>query len=310
MLTASDPHKINCVIYHKACSDGFAAAYAAWRLLGNRAEYIAAAHGEEAPSVRGKHVVCLDFAYPNAITKQLIAEAASFLVIDHHKSTMVDLVDVPQAHFDMTKSGAMLAWEFFHPGEEPPKFIRYVQDRDLWQWKLPYSKEFSASFDMVPFEFERFDEFCSDSVFDAAVRQGGHVLSHKRAAVLQMASRGAKRRLKGFDAMVVNASHWIDEVGNYLSRDAELGVVWYYNHNKKMSFVSLRSNDENVDVSEIAKCFGGGGHRGAAAFRWEGDIEDVFDREEVTPVVVATLAPTVVVELPASGSVSPWDVAP
>lgn len=298
MLSSADPHKIDFVIYHKSCSDGFGAAFSAWKLLGNRAEYYAAAHGDPPPDVRGKHVICLDFAYPNAVTKQMIAEAASYLVIDHHKSSMVDLVDVPQAHFDMGKSGAMLSWEFFHPGKEPPKFVRYIQDRDLYHWILPYSKEFSASFEMVPFEFERFDQFCDDSVFDDAVKQGGHILAHKRSAVAKMASHGAKRKLKGFQVMVVNASHWIDEVGNYLARDADLGVVWYFNHGKRECHVSLRSNNENVDVSEIAKYFGGGGHRGSAAFRWNGSIEDIFDKE-----IVAVVAP-------ASGSGSPWELMP
>ena len=100
----------------------------------------------------------------------MIKDANDLLVIDHHKSAMVELHDISNAIFDMSKSGATLAWEFFHPGKEAPKFIQYITDRDLWKWELPYSKEFSAAFDMVPFDFEEFEKFEDDSVFDDAVK--------------------------------------------------------------------------------------------------------------------------------------------
>ena len=163
-----EPSSVDLVLYHDNCNDGFGAAYAAWKLLGNRAEYIACSHGDPPPDVKGKKVVILDFSYSNQVTKKLIADAEDLWVIDHHKSAMVELHDISSTHFDMTKSGAMLAWDFFHPGKESPKFIQYIQDRDLWKWELPYSKEFSAAFDMVPWEFHEYEKFEDDSVFDDA----------------------------------------------------------------------------------------------------------------------------------------------
>ena len=109
-----DPHSIDLVIYHANCTDGFGAAYAAWKLLGDRATYYAAKYGEAPPDVKDKCVVVLDFSYDNATTKRLIADAKSFLVIDHHKSAMIELHDVTCTHFDMNHSGAMLSWKFFH----------------------------------------------------------------------------------------------------------------------------------------------------------------------------------------------------
>ena len=51
-----DPQSVNVVIYHANCNDGFGAAYSAWKLLGNRAEYHAASHGSPPPDVTGKRV--------------------------------------------------------------------------------------------------------------------------------------------------------------------------------------------------------------------------------------------------------------
>jgi oligoribonuclease NrnB/cAMP/cGMP phosphodiesterase (DHH superfamily) len=261
-----EPSSVNCVIYHGGCTDGFGAAYSAWKCLGNRAEYHACKHGTPPPDVKGKVVAILDFSYSNAVTKQMIADAENLIIIDHHKSAMVELHDISNGRFDMNHSGARLAWDFFHPGKEPPKFINYIEDRDLWKWELPYSKEFSASFDMVPFQFEEFEKFEDDSVFDDAVERGSYVLAYSKTVVKKVCEKASRRKLGDLDVLVVNASHWMSEIGARLSPDCDFAVIWYYDHEDRMNKVSLRAFHEHVDVSEIAKRWGGGGHKKAAGF--------------------------------------------
>jgi oligoribonuclease NrnB/cAMP/cGMP phosphodiesterase (DHH superfamily) len=273
---------VDTVIYHADCTDGFGAAYAAWKCLGNRADYYACKHGTEPPDIKGKRVVVLDFSFDNATTKKMIEESDAFLIIDHHKSAMVELHDISNTHFDMTKSGAMLAWEFFHPGKEPPKFIKYIQDRDLWIWELEYSKEFSAAFDMVPFEFEEFEKFEDDSVFDDAVKRGSFILAYSKTVVKKVCEKASSRKYKGLDVLVVNSSHWMSEIGARLSPDCDFSLIWYYDHQDRIIKVSLRSFHDKIDVSEIAKEFGGGGHKKASGFQLSGElcVDDIFDIDE------------------------------
>jgi len=275
-----EPTAVNCVIYHADCTDGFGAAYSAWRQLGNRAEYHACKHGTPPPNVKGKNVVILDFSFDNATTKKMIEEADGLLVIDHHKSAMVELHDITNTHFDMTKSGAMLAWEYFHTGKEPPKFIQYIQDRDLWKWELPYSREFAAAFDMVPFEFEEFEKFEDDSVFDDAVKRGSYILAYSKTVVKKVCEKASHRKIDGKDVMVVNASHWMSEIGSRLAPDCDFAMIWYWDHEAGHTKVSLRAFHDTVDVSEISKRFGGGGHKKAAGFQLPKNkhIESLFDK--------------------------------
>lgn len=277
-----EPSSIDLVIYHKSCTDGFGAAYSAWKLLGNKSVYHAAHHGETPPDVTGKTVAILDFSYKNDVTKELIAKAKDLIVIDHHKSAMVELHDISNCHFDMNHSGARLAWDFFHPGKEPPKFINYIEDRDLWKWELPYSKEFAAAFDMVPFEFEEFEKFEDDSVFDDAVKRGSYILAYSKTVIRKVCDKASPRKYKGRDVLVVNSSHWMSEIGARLSPDCDFAMIWYYDHVHHDIKVSLRAFHENTDVSEIAKEFGGGGHKKAAGFTLPGEakIEDLFKNEK------------------------------
>lgn len=275
-----EPSSVNCVIYHADCTDGFGSAYSAWKLLGNRAEYYPCKHGQNPPDVKGKNVVILDFSFNNATTKKMIEEANNLLVIDHHKSAMVELHDISNAIFDMNKSGATLSWEYFHPGKEPPKFIEYITDRDLWKWELPYSKEFSAAFDMVPFEFEEFEKFEDDSVFDDAVKRGSYILAYSKTVVKKVCDKAASRKIDGKEVLVVNSSHWMSEIGARLAPDCDFAVIWYYDHNDRVIKVSLRAFHEKIDVSEVSKKYGGGGHKKAAGFVLPKNfkIEDLFDK--------------------------------
>ena len=278
-----EPTSVDLVLYHANCSDGFGAAYSAWKLLAGKAEYIACSHGmEELPDCTGRRVAMLDFTFSNEITKRLIEQSESFVVIDHHKSAMVELHDVNCTIFDMNKSGAMMAWEFFHPSKEPPKFIEYIQDRDLWKWELPYSKEFSAAFDMVPWEFEEFEQFEDASVIDDAIKRGSYILAYSKTVVKKICDKAQRRSLtindKTFDVLVVNSSHWMSEIGNALSKDSDIALIYYFSHRYNSYICSLRAFHDHIDCSEVAKSFGGGGHRKASGFRlpFETHPESIF----------------------------------
>ena len=95
--------------------------------------------------------------------------------------------------------------------------------------------------------------------------------------------------------MVVNASHWMSEIGARLAPDCDFALIWYWDHDSELTKVSLRAFHETVDVSEISKKFGGGGHKKAGGFTLPGDIhiESIFDD---VPVEEALEEP---VELPA-----------
>jgi oligoribonuclease NrnB/cAMP/cGMP phosphodiesterase (DHH superfamily) len=277
-----EPSNVDLVIYHASCTDGFGAAYSAWKLLGDRAEYHAAKHGDSPPDVSGKNVVVLDFSYDNATTKRLMKEAKGFLVIDHHKSAMIELHDVSCARFDMNHSGAMLAWNFFHPGKEAPRMIKFIEDRDLWRWEIPYSKEFSAAFDMVDFSYEEYEKFLTDSEVDNAQERGAYILAYSKTVISKISKHASPRKIGGKDVLVVNSPHWMSEIGAALSPKCDFAVIWYYDHETRQVKVSLRAHHDDSDVSEVAKRFGGGGHRKAAGFNLPANvsIETIFDQED------------------------------
>ncbi len=252
------------VLYHGNCSDGFGGAWAAWQSLGDRGEYVPVHHGGPPPEVpAGADVVLVDFAYDRPTMLALRDRAGSLSILDHHKTAEEVLRDFDGAIFNMDKSGAMLAWEFWHPGTEPPPLICYVQDRDLWRLALPDSDEVTAALSSYPMEFEVWSRL---DVAELA-REGRSILRFKMETVRTIAGFARMGVVADHAVPIVNATaHWSD-VGAYLvERFPEAPfVATYFDDADGIRRWSLRSNG-SFDVSNVAKRLGGGGHHASAGF--------------------------------------------
>lgn len=151
------------VLYHASCADGFTAAWAAWRHFGDGADYLPVNHGQPPPDVAGRRVYILDFSYRRDVLLGMAGAAFGVVVLDHHKTALAELGGLSaEANnlfcvFDMGKCGARLAWEYFHPGCEVPLLVKYVEDRDLWLWAMPHSREISAAIATYPRSFAVWD---------------------------------------------------------------------------------------------------------------------------------------------------------
>lgn len=255
------------VIYHKGCADGFCAAWIADRALGG-ADLHPAQYGDTPPDVAGREVYVLDFSYPKEKLLAMKATAATLVVLDHHKTAQADLADLEFCVFDMDSSGARLAFDFFANKVQDrarldPMFpvVAYVQDRDLWRWVLPLSKEVSAAIASYSFDLEVWDAF---NVVELG-REGAAILRYQAQLVERIASGACEAVIDGHEVLAVNSPVLQSEVGEKLAEGRPFGAVWYEKGAESKVVFSLRSR-EGVDVSEVARSFGGGGHAAAAGF--------------------------------------------
>lgn len=127
----------------RPCIDGIFSAYAAWLAL-PEAVLIPAMYGEENAPTHGwgvgDTIYLIDLTYPSPIIEKWADTGAKVIILDHHKQAMQDLQylsDRVSKTFDMQRSGAVIAWEYFHPHLPIPELFQYVQDRDIWTKKLP-----------------------------------------------------------------------------------------------------------------------------------------------------------------------------
>lgn len=286
------------VIYHANCADGFTAAWAVRQAMD--ADFHPGTYSKAPPDVTGRDVILVDFSYPAAVLVAMAQTARTILVLDHHKTAEADLqpgtygsggqlafihrinaangravwnryVAAPAAQlvlalFDPDRSGAGIAWDFFNPGKARPALVDYVEDRDLWRFELQHTREICATVHSYPYTFEAWDALAAETVY--SLYQQGLVLERGRGKEVAEIVAAAKRRLviAHYDVPVASLPHTLASDAGHLMGDGEPFAATYYDTSEERVF-SLRSRPDAVDVSEVAKLYGGGGHARAAGFR-------------------------------------------
>lgn len=268
IATSPESDKDRIVIYHASCADGFTAAWCAWLKYGDDAEYLPAQYGDEPPDVTGKDVLIVDFSYPRAVLLDMeLQKPRSLRILDHHKTAQEALRGLSFAKFDMNRSGAGLAWDELH-GLPRPVLVDYVEDRDLWRWKLSASREVSAWLGSFDFDFDTWndlhDQLSIPGNFQGIVQSGSAILRSADRHAAHMCKQAGRAVVGGYFVPFINTTSLTSEIVGKLAEEATFACGWFQRSDGKFVY-SLRSRD-GFDVSVIAKQYGGGGHPGAAGF--------------------------------------------
>ena len=277
----NDPNPL--VLYHgKGCPDGFASALAAWLFYGGKAEFVGLDHGDvrsvaDLPALSGRAVYILDFSFGPDILRGIDERAAKLVLLDHHKSAAEHLSGFVcrcgGVHFDMTKSGARLAWEYFLPERTMPDLVRFVEDRDIWTWQYSQSAAYLAALDMEPFDFVRWS-----ALADMDAEQREHFMARGQAMDAQFRKLAADIAqsaqpivFNGVQGLMVNAPGIFHSlVGDILSQQSgSFALMWVVNQ-KGVVKAGLRSQ-RNFDCITMARSMGGGGHAQACGFKMGAD---------------------------------------
>lgn len=265
---------VDFVIYHKGCSDGFGSAFSIWKLVGDKPTYVPCNFGDPIPDVTGKNVAMCDFSYSKDIILDMITKANSFIVIDHHKTAEANLKDIPDEYkiFDMNHSGAYLTWKYFHPDEEVPDLILYIEDRDIWKHSLPNTHEFFSKFKDIAFSFEEYNKLLEQTELNKVIEEGRIINEYDKKQmdwIMNHACCCLSILPNGeiYNIVYLSSNLYKSDLGNKLLSKfphADFSVIYSYDDYKKITLFSLRSCNDRTDVSMIAKLFGGGGHRNAS----------------------------------------------
>lgn len=301
-MTSINASKISheIIAFHANCPDGFGAAYARRCAGGDRElEFHGCTYGKD-----NKHffdalssadpettaVTIVDFSFDLETMTRICETFASVVWIDHHE-TAESLVPAVEAYgnatvvFDKNHSGATLAWDFYCSDRVLPALFSYVEDRDLWRFRLPESKKVSSALwhkmrgyaydpktENIEVVFARMDE-----VFAASVEDMIGVGTVLQENIDMECEKAEKKSFPLFievapdvykECVGVFASNYQSEIGNYLATKTDKvacllspatgvgGRMW------SLSFRSVTGGE--ATAVDFAKALGGGGHVHAA----------------------------------------------
>jgi hypothetical protein len=257
--TETNPHPPDLVLYHAECADGFGAAWAIWTRF-PEATFLPVRHGDPPPGgLARRHVVIVDFSYPRPVLETLATESASLLVLDHHITAQKALAGFPHARFEEKKSGAVMAWEWAHR-TPPPWLLQYIQDKDLWNWSLPESREVNAALASYPYEFQ----IWSDLRLEVLKTEGRAILRFENELVGKILAEAVLLSFHGETVPAVQSAVLTSQIGERLGKGYAFCIIWHDRDGRR--YYSLRSQPDGADVGAIAARYGGGGHTHAAGF--------------------------------------------
>lgn len=276
-------------IYHGNCDDGFAAAWCVRHVVPS-AEFFPGIYQQEPPDVTGRDVLIVDFSYKLPVLEQMAETAHSILVIDHHKTAAEDLSGLHKpppgfgiwtsaawsgnlsqsvrlcALFDMTRSGAGLTWDYLTDGLMRYPFLDYIEDRDLWRKQLPDGDLFTIALRSYPQEFDIWDGLVAAGP-GPLIAEGRSIQRYYRLRVEELKRSAYKSQICSYGCWIANAPYFAasEVAGELCERSGGFFGACYFEIEKGRWQYSLRSRGD-FDVSQIARIFGGGGHKNAAGF--------------------------------------------
>lgn len=271
------------VIYHGNCADGFTAAWVTGAFYGrSNIEFFAGVYQTPPPDVTGRTVVIVDFSYKRDAMLQILEKAKEVIWLDHHISAIRDLEGVEgfkDKVLDINRSGAMIAWDYFFPGVPAPAAIRVIQDRDLWKFELPNTQVIQANYFSYEYTWENWDVIMESD--PSSFIAGGEAILRKHNKdineLLQVVTR--EMVIAGHRVKVANLPYvYVSEAGHILCQDAPFAACYWDTPQGRV--FGLRSSENGLDVSEIAKVYGGGGHQHAAGFKVSFSVAESFEVQD------------------------------
>jgi len=311
------------VLYHGECYDGLGAAWAFRYFYGEEADFVSVRYGDPPPFnlVKGRHLWLLDFSYGREDMKKLIVSSKKTTVYDHHQTAEAELDkilgeirnefrvqrDQDKIVFDMSRSGAGITYDEMErladqkAGNKTPRLlgrrkawiIDYIEDRDLWKFKLPGSKSVSAYLASMPMTFETFDAVNKREP-NEVISEGMTIERYVDVFGEKAIKNTVRRKLGGYVVPIINVPYMnsSDHIGKLVEQnpDDPFAAGFFLRNDGKWQF-GLRSRGE-FDVSEIAKLYGGGGHKNAAGFQvetlpWEDQSQQIYgwiDKEKLEEI--------------------------
>lgn len=264
-------------IYHKDCSDGTAAAAVFLRKFpeGKTFPFAYGYTAEDAEKVFSiltpeTIVYTVDCTI---LAKECLAKGNTVISLDHHIGLYEEMMELAKTQpnytyiFNNDLSGATLAWTHFFPDGSIPYFLTLVQDTDLWTKKFEDSQYFVNWSAMQRNKPEVLLElFTNENALAVCLEKGKSIQDLNNYYLNAYKEKAKPLYIKYGEHKIptYNSTFLQNDIAKMLV-DKDLGVAIAFSIKENSVRMSVRSvKDSKVSALEVAKSFGGGGHRDSA----------------------------------------------
>ncbi len=291
------------IIYHSKDLDGFASGAICKRKYPD-AKLIGYDYGQDFPWAEvpeGEPVIMVDVSL-GMVEMDELADRNPLTWIDHHilaikalavyENLFCKMVPFKDTKLQVGIAACEIAWTYLFPDEPMPASVKLLGMYDTWR----QTDTFDWEKEILPFQYgmrlrtnsaETFPEYLFNiglgltemarltQGIEDIIDRGDTVLEYQRQQDI-LAMHGAfECEFQGYKAIMCNVRGANSLAFDSVVKPEHQLMVGFGYTGRQWSF-SLRTTHNDVDVSLIAKQFGGGGHQKAAGFAVD-DINQVID---------------------------------
>lgn len=197
--------------------------------------------------------------------------------IDHHKTSIEKMKGLNNIRGirEIGKAACELVWDFFYAGKITPLSVYYLGRYDVWD-----KSNSSAEVFQYGMRFEEntlpgagiwdellVDDHNSDAIISTILTTGIIILRYQTQQNAKYAKAKAwETTFEGLRCICINIAMSNSLVFNSVYDPEKHDAMVTYSHKPEGFNYSIYSTKPEVDVSQIALKYGGGGHKGAAGF--------------------------------------------
>lgn len=297
---------MSLIVYHKKCSDGLMCALIASNNIQGDIIFLDIYPYTLNSAIDKMHnldVYILDLGMSRGDLEKIAKLKNKITIIDHHESTLVSMEGLwlpPNVEVicDITASASISVWKYFHR-DEPPLFLKYIDDGDLYSWRENDSKNINKYIESIPHEFKKqkgrlwrttlggklynqdikipdfslWEKFMESMDIEKFKKKGEMYYKIHTQYIEYMLPYVHTLNWKKYHIGIVNSPIFTSEISEELYNRKKRGkyiydfiVVWSQKSKRRNTVsVCLRGRGD-VDLSKIASALGGGGHKCSSGF--------------------------------------------
>lgn len=257
----------------------------------NETKFIPINYGMEFPFEEiqpNEQVYIVDYSIMPEEMRKLLEITKDVTWIDHHKSAIERYSDfeipIRGIRYDGV-AGCMLTYCWLHHmtdrgiGEpkdfdlsmvdDAPMFTKYIADYDVWTFEYgDNTRYFHMGFDAYDKNPENdiWYNLLAENTEQKYIEEGKVIIKYRDSFAKEYCeSKGFETEFEGYRVYAMNiglaGSDWFKSVD-----DGSYDILMPFSYNGKYKTWSYSMYSKTVDVSVIAKKYGGGGHKGASGF--------------------------------------------
>ena len=264
------------VIHHDDLDGKCAAAIMQYAQPSKSVEFYPIQYGDDfSPDITKDRVVAiLDFSFKPDVMSKIVENAERVIWCDHHK-TAKDYNYNVDGFCDFSEKGlagceCTWKWCFGDSQRQVPKAVTLIGDYDAWRHEhAPETTQFYEGLKTFQEPLTELWQILFDekaSIIQSIIDRGDICIQYRDQYCQHLLSKYSyQTSIDGVNAIALNVQSFGSNAFGEAFHEYPICIAYIYNGSQYV--VSLYS--KSVDVSLIAKKFGGGGHKGAAGFTCE-----------------------------------------